>query len=113
MKSVLTSGLLTLLTAFTLAVSLPTYGATGPHLIAQEGDVAVRLFLGDCVTRKGVFVQATPEDVKEFKEATVVFEGKEYDACWRDVDSSTVFIIDETGDQGALPKSLFKKPDVI
>lgn len=110
MKSVLTSGLLVLLLT---VVTSPALAASGPHLIAQEGDVAVRLFLTPCTTKAGVFVNATPEDVKEFKEATIVFEGKPYDACWREVDSGTVFIIDETGDQGTLPKTIFKKPDVI
>ena len=109
MKACLTAAL----TSCLLTVFSPAMAATGPHLIAEEGSVAVRLFLDACTTKKGVFAAASAEDVKDFKAATVVFEGKEYDACWADVDPSTIFIIDETGDQGALPKSLFKKPDVI
>ena len=111
MKS-LTSGLLTLMLAVGLSTS--TLAADrGPSVVAKQGGNQVSLFLGPCTTKKGVFETAPADLVAEFKEARILWDGKEYDACWKHLDSESIYLVDETGDAGALPISLFKKPDVI
>ena len=45
-----------------------------------------------------------------FKRAHVYHEGKNYKACWTEVSPTVVFLIDEAGDQGPVPRAAFAKP---
>lgn len=45
-----------------------------------------------------------------FKRAHVVHDGKDYAACWAEVSPGVVYLIDESGDQGAVPAVAFIKP---
>lgn len=108
MKSALTSGLLALLLAVSTAVS-----GAGEYLVFRMGTDEVKIFIEPCDTKAGVF-EAMPEDMrKEYQRANVFFEGKNYEACWKPVAEGLVFLVDEEGDQGTIPQTQFKKPDVI
>jgi hypothetical protein len=50
---------------------------------------------------------AEPPAGLKWQKAEVTFEGKLYDACWAPY-QSMVLIVDESGEGGAIPQSLFK-----
>ena len=107
MKSI-SFGLLALLAVFGIAFA----GGTDV-LIARMGSNQVTITLDACTTKAGAFADM-PEDLRsEFMAAKILWDGKNYAACWKALDAATVYLVDETGDAGAIPASVFKKPDVI
>ena len=97
------AGVVTLFFVLTL-VSAFAFGAS----TAKDADTEVRLEDGPCVTTAGVFANMPDEIRPTFKAAHVRWQGKDYAACWSMVDERTVYVVDESGDAGALPKSAFK-----
>jgi hypothetical protein len=48
----------------------------------------------------------------QFMTAVVVWEGKSLAACWTSMDAQNIFVIDETGDHGPLPFTIFQSKRV-
>jgi hypothetical protein len=62
-----------------------------------------------CTNKKVTVFTDQAGVTKDFKEATVVFEGKKIAACWAPTfDKQGVIIVDETGDGGIVPEVAFK-----
>lgn len=69
----------------------------------------VELHSGQCEQEVRKFIPA--EVAPRFQKAVVVWDGKTLKACWAlATDGSAVMIVDETGDGGFAPPSVFKRP---
>ena len=98
-----------------LFVALLLSFSANAGLIWRAGDNAVLLLDKPCVSAK-VLNRIEPAFRAEFKLAVSVFNKRAYEACWREalpdmVPEPAYFIVDEDGDAGFMPKSMFKKDD--
>jgi hypothetical protein len=84
-------------------------------LIWRDGDNALLLLDKPCASAK-VLEYIEPVFHPEFKSAASAFSKRAYEACWREVPTDMIpepsyFIVDEEGDAGFMPKSMFKEDD--
>ena len=91
--------------ALILGMSLPALGS--PEMIVRLGKNEVRIQTETCKDKK-VLSYVKDDYHPHFKKARVIWEGKEYSACWMVLPSGEVLILDEAGDHGTLPQSSFK-----
>lgn len=81
-------------------------------LVFKTGKNVITILLAPCDTKAGVFADMPDTIRSEFQAAKILWDGKEFQACWTGK-PGFVFIIDETGDQGDIPMSAFGHPDII
>lgn len=81
-------------------------------LVFKTGKNVITILLAPCDTKAGVFATMPDTIRSEFQAAKILWDGKEFAGCWA-AKPGSVYLIDETGDQGEIPMSEFKKPDVI
>lgn len=61
-----------------------------------------------CTSTKGALGTLTEDQREAFLDADIEVDGEVYEGCWKEVDGApAVVIIDETGDSGMLPQSIF------
>ena len=84
------------------------------YLVFQNGPNSVTIYTTPCVSEK-VTQYIQPDSIKFFQRALVLYEHKEYQACWRldPNDPDVVFIVDEDRDVGTVPVAAFKRPEMI
>ncbi|HVZ46672.1 MAG TPA: hypothetical protein VHA82_22895 [Ramlibacter sp.] len=70
-------------------------------LVARNGDDSVRLSEGKC-TSELVLARLEPQTQTEYKAATAVVGGQQFQACWHVVGNSA-HLMYEDGDQGLIP----------
>lgn len=81
--------------------------------VYQADGLAVRLGEKACSDKKVLVVTKMAEDglgigKQNWKEATVVYMGEKFKACYAENDGPEILMVDESGDGGLLPKALFK-----
>lgn len=84
--------------AATLAVAAPTFAQ---DLVAHQGEDSVRLSDSACQSQL-VLSRLDADQHEEFHAATAVFQGQNFQACWR-VMGNVAFLVYEDGDQGIIP----------
>ena len=98
----------TLLVVLLFLLSLSPAKAGGDKvLLFQNDQLTIRLFDKPC-TAPEVLAQLRPDFHAQYRRADVVFQGKSYKACYFDQSDGSIFILDETGDQGAASIGDFK-----
>ena len=91
-----------LVCVFLFLILMFMYGSTraaGGLVVRDPSGNSVSLHTGQC---------STSPWLKEWKAATMVYQGKRYDACWR-LQGSTVVILDSGGDITPVPAQAFKE----
>lgn len=96
--------------AFLLVLAFPLAAhAEQPLGTAQAPWGHASIFASPC--KHEAVLKQLPADMRsQFKRAHVQHEGKPYKACWMEISPGVVFLIDEAGDQGAVPAAAFVKP---
>ncbi len=87
-----------------LSVAIFASSAQAGGLMRDERGNHVRTYDTPCTTKAGVFAELPDVLRPKFKAAEVLWDGKKYDACWTDLDPANVYVIDEAGDAGAIPR---------
>lgn len=91
--------------AFVLVAAAAAAIAAAPSfaqtLVARQGDDSVRLSDGECKSQL-VLSRLQGEQTEDFHAATAVFQGQNFNACWRQM-GNVAFLIYEDGDQGIIP----------
>jgi len=90
---------------FALGMIAPAVGAD--ELVMKSGQNEIRIRTDACKSEK-VLDKVKNDYHKDFRSALVKWEGKDYAACWMVLPSGEVLILDETGDYGTIPQSLFR-----
>ena len=91
------------------AAALAAAPAFADELVARSGDDSVHLGEAPC-TSKPVLSRLEPKDQGEFKMASAMVNGHQFQACWHVVGNSA-HVMYEDGDQGLIPLSDLK-PDL-
>jgi len=85
----------------------------------QDQTISITLLADKCTSAK-VLVHILPEKHAEYRAAYVIWRGQPIQTCWAVVpDEITIqgeplfFLMDETGDHGAVPRAAFKRVDAI
>jgi hypothetical protein len=81
--------------------------ANPPAMTLQQGGTVVRLFPLAC-THEAVLDYLLPEARSFWRSGTVLWNSRVYALCWRATGDGSVVLIDETGDAGILPLSVFR-----
>ena len=84
--------------ALAALAAAPSFAQT---LVARQGDDSVRLSDGACQSEL-VLSRLESGQHEEFHAATAVFQGQNFQACWRAM-GNVAFLIYEDGDQGIIP----------
>ena len=101
--------LLNPLVALFFVLTLVSAFAFGAGTLKGPDGTEVRLQDSPCVSTAGVLANMPANLHVSFKAASVLWEGKTYEACYADNGDGTIYLVDEAGDAGALPKSVFKE----
>jgi hypothetical protein len=88
----------TLLICAALAAAAPAFAQ---DLVARQGQDSVRLNDGPCTSTQ-VLQRLQPQQADEYKAASAVVDGHEFNACWRPV-GNAAHLMYEDGDQGLIP----------
>jgi hypothetical protein len=75
--------------------------AFAQELVARQGDDSVRLSDTSCKSEQ-VLRRIEPAAAGEYKEASAVFQGQRFTACWRMM-GNVAHLVYEDGDQGIIP----------
>jgi hypothetical protein len=84
-------------------------------LVYQDANMALALHFKPCEAKEVLqFIEADKHHL--YQAASFVWQGRGGKACWTDIPADlvpepTVFIVDEDGDAGPMPKSAFKEDD--
>lgn len=92
--------LLALLLAIVPAIALA-------DLEARQGADIARLLEKPC-TNPVVTAHIPEADLKHFSEASVLFSGQSYAACWVRLPNGAAYLVYEDGDKGTVPASHIK-----
>jgi hypothetical protein len=71
------------------------------ELVARQGDDSVRLSETTCSSQL-VLRRLDPSTAGEYKQASAVFQGQRFTACWRMM-GNVAHLVYEDGDQGVIP----------
>ena len=89
-------------------VFTPLAWATPATMHYRDQQIQVWLFPAACTSPSVVWLIMI-EKVPLYREASVLWKGKTYAACWRlTEDKDLVFLVDETNEYAFLPLSVFK-----
>jgi len=83
------------------AAALAAAPTFAQDLVARQGEDSVRLSDAACQSEL-VLNRLEGEQHEEFHAATAVFQGKNFQACWRQM-GNVAFLVYEDGDQGIIP----------
>ncbi len=97
---------LTILPIFSLSAKKTT-----DELEARAGEVVIRIADKPCVN-KTVLENLKPEYHAQFRKAEIRTAGKPTNGCWT-VDENGVYLMFEDGNQGYVPKEIFKPVETI
>jgi predicted RNA-binding Zn ribbon-like protein len=80
-------------------------------MVFHNREVTLRLMQSPC-SDANVRPKIQPDFQDQFRTAVVLWQGKRLTACWIALpESREVLIVDETGDNGTLPMSVFKREE--
>ncbi len=97
---------LTILPIFSLSAK-----KTADELEAKAGEVVIRIADKPCVN-KTVLDNLKPEYHAQFRKAEIRTAGKPVNGCWT-VDDNGVYLMFEDGNQGYVPREIFKPVETI
>lgn len=97
-----------LITGILLFVALAANAKPIAEVRVPDGYVQLR---SEACTAPAVVAYIKPELVRHFHRADVRWQGKDFAACWIE-QPDFIFIVDETGSNGAVPKETFRAPGV-
>ncbi|MBE7369617.1 hypothetical protein [Ramlibacter pallidus] len=80
--------------------------AFAQELVARQGDDSVRLSDTACKSDL-VLGRLDPSAAAEYRQASAVFQGQRFNACWRMV-GGAAHLVYEDGDQGIIPATELK-----
>jgi hypothetical protein len=86
------------------ALIAASFSACAETAIFRFQSTTVRLLQSPCI---GAAAAMLKDNAKDFKQAAVTYEGREFGACWK-VQGEIVLILDDEGDGGSIPLSEFK-----
>lgn len=102
-----------ILLTFTVLFGATTVVAkkTTDELEARAGEVVIRIAATPCVN-KTVLENLKPEYHAQFRKAEMRTAGKPTNGCWT-VDDQGVYLMFEDGNQGYVPREIFKPVETI
>jgi hypothetical protein len=90
-----------------LLVALACISASAEDFIYTEGKNSVTAF-GSIACQSDIRAKIKPEHQSKFRAGKVTIDGKEYRACWIELNGQ-VFVVDEDGDSFEIPSHQFRK----
>ena len=105
--------LLKLLLALSLTI-LPNFlqaKKVADELEARAGEVVIRIAATSCVN-KTVLENLKPEYHAQFRKAEMRTAGKPVNGCWT-IDDQGVYLMFEDGNQGYVPREIFKPVETL
>ena len=89
--------------ALAATVAAPVFAE---ELVARQGNDSVRLSDAACKSAQ-VLARIERGSAEEYRAASAVFQGQNFQACWRMV-GNAAHLVYEDGDQGIIPASELK-----
>ena len=90
-----------------LGMIVPVLGFATERVMEDGRGNVITLLDGPCVSQAGVLANITPAPRKVAKAASVFWQGKPYEACYLE-EGTLIYLIDESGDQGAIESRRFQ-----
>ncbi len=89
-----------------LLVASVAYAKPVAEIRVPDGFIQLR---SEACETAAIVALLKPDMVQHFRRADITWLGKRYAACWTE-QPEYIFVVDETGDNGVIPKYAFKKP---